>query len=412
MPTFAKAIEPRTVAQVRELCLLELAATGSRVSGWSNGAPQRAFLEGEATAIAAESILRVGLASTASIALCIAAGSTWVDAVMTFFDLDDGQGGKGRFKATKAVWQVPMKITASTPAQTINSTNASSIQVQAADGTIFVCSQQSTVNINSGTSYQGILQFTARTAGTSGNVNPGQITKMIAGPAGMSVDIAELQVQTTVARDEEDSASYIARGLGRWARLGAGWVLPAFDNLIPEYGNNGSTLNVTRWYVDQSNPNGPGTIQVYLANASGPATAPEVAAVDTGLNSVEVKPVGTGEATVVAAGSHALVITATVLASGTNLTLAADAASAINVLEQAFPLGPATLEPDLVRAILMGAEIASQTIETATGETKVIDLSLPGFASVISIVSCSLAAPEVLAIGDALQLTLILTVTT
>ena len=409
MPTYAQALTPRTVASLRALFLTELAAAGSTVSGWSTGAPQRAFLEGEANAVAFETQLRVALAQTASIDLCKEAGPEWVDAKMTWFDLDNGSGGKGRIPASRAIWTVDLEITAALGALTINSANASGIQLQSTTGVVFQCSQTSDVVINAGSAYVGTVEFTARTAGING-VTPGQITKVIAGPAGLSVDLGGTQTNTSVARNEEDDDSFIARGLGKWARLGAGWVLPAFDYLIPLYGNNSTTLNVTRWRIDDSNPGGPGTIAVWLANSAGPATGPEVTAVDTGLNSADVKPVGTGAAAVAAAVSHAIVITATIVTDGTNPTVSTEAADALDTLEQLFPMGPATLEPDVVRAILMGAPIAEQTVATAPGQSEQMALALPGFSSVLEVSVLSLAAPEVLAMGEVIDITLVLTV--
>lgn len=402
--TLQQALTPSTVAQERALLLLELTAAGSDVSGWSDGAPQRAFLEGEARALSAETDIRVSLASTASVDLCIAAGPSWVDAMMSWF-------GLARIPASYAVWNVPLQITAALGTLTINSSSV--IQLQAQNGAIYNCTQASAVIINGASSLKGVAQFTARTAGTSGNVTPGQITKVIAGPAGLSVDTGTTQVLTSVARNAEGDVDFIARGLGQWARQGAGWTLPAFDYLIPFYGNNGSTLNVTRWYVDASNPNGPGTIQVYLADAAGPATGPEVAAVSAGLNSPEVKPLGTGAATVVAATDHALVITATLLTSGTNPTVGAQAEDVlVTNLSPAFPIGAATLEPDLVRELLMGAAVVFATVPTGAGETSLIEIGAPGFSSVIAITSLSLAVPEVIALGEVLTISAVITVTT
>ena len=141
MPTYQQALTPRTVASLRALFLTELAAAGSTVSGWSTGAPQRAFLEGEANAVAFETQLRVALAQTASIDLCKEAGPEWVDAKMTWFDLDNGSGGKGRIPASRAVWTVDLEITAALGALTINSANASGIQLQSTTGVVFQCSQ-------------------------------------------------------------------------------------------------------------------------------------------------------------------------------------------------------------------------------------------------------------------------------
>ncbi len=407
MTTFQQAITPETFKQFRALFLLSLAANGSQVNGWSTGAPQRGFLDGEARALTAQSLIVSGLASTAGIDTIKAAGSSWVDAGMTWFDLSNGQGGKGRFQATYAVWNVPMVITPSSSPQEVN--NQSTILLQSTTGQIFTCTQQSKVELSAATSYKGTVQFTARAVGEGGNVTPGSIVKVISGPAGMSVDLTGTQVPASVARNVETDDDFIARGLGEWGRIGAGWTLTAFNYLIPLYGNNGTTLSVTRWSVNDNNPNGPGTVEVTLANAGGPATDPEVAAVLAGLVSSSVKPVGSGALSVIKAIADAITISSTITVDGSNIAVHANAVSAMTTLSNAFPIGPATLTPDLVSSVLRGDPIVSVTIKTGT-TSKVIPLNLPGFASVIEVTDIGLAAPHEVALGDVLEITSVVVV--
>lgn len=407
-PTFQDALTPRTLAAERTLLLSLLVAYDSNVSGWSPGAPQRAFLEGEAIAISTETDIRAALAATADVNLCIAAGESWVDAVMTRFELPNGSGGIGRIPASYAVWDIPLKITAALGTLTINA--ATAIQLQATNGTIFSATQASTVVINAASSFKGVVRFTARTAGTvAGNVSPGAIQKVILGTAGLSVDLAETQVQTGVARDKETDKAYVRRGLARWGREGAGWTTPAWDYYIPLYGNNGDDLNVTRWAVDETNPDGPGTVHTYLANSTGPATAPEVAAVDAGLNGRDVKPVGAVDNNVSAAVNHALTINITITTDGSNASVEADCESAIAVLIAAFPLGPATLEVDLVSAVARGAPLQVATIATGAS-SEVIDLDLPGFGSVIEATTVNVFGGVDLATGEVFTATITVTV--
>lgn len=407
-PTYQDALTPRTVASERGFLLAELAASGSNVSGWSDGAPQRAFLEGEARAISIETDIRAAIAASNDVALCIAAGDSWVDARMSWFDLSNGQGGKGRIPASYAVWTIPLQITSALGTLTINA--ATAIQLQATNGTVFACTQASTVVINAATSFKGVATFTARTAGaTAGNVSGATINKVILGPAGLSVDTGGTFTETSVARDQEGSLDFIARGLAKWAQAGAGWTTPAWDYYIPLYGNNGSNLNVTRWYVDETNPDGPGTVHTYLANAAGPATTDEVNAVEAGLNGRNVKPVGAVDNNVSAAVDHPLIINLTLTTDGSNPTVATSCETAINTLIAAFPLGPATLVVDLVSAIARGAPLQSATIPTGP-TSKVIALSLPGFSSVEEATTVDIFGGVDLALGEVFTATVNVTV--
>ena len=380
-PTFQVALVPVTEAEYRGQFLGALAALpGSNVHGWSSGAPQRGFLNGEARAMAANSSIVAALAATASPTTILAAGSSWVDAKVGWFDLDNGQGGKGRFPATFAVWDLPVQITPATNSLTVDGSNASAIVVQAANGTIFLCTQVAKVVINSASSYKGTIQVTARVAGTTGNVTIGSIVAIVSAPAGMSIDLGETQFQTSTARNQETDQEYINRGLGEWGKLSV-WTLTGFDYYIPLFGNNGTTLNVTRWGVDDSNPMGPGTVAVYLGNAAGPASAPEVAAVLAGLDGPSVHPLGSGQLFVSAAADHHLTINIYLRTDGSNALVYDQCAAAVDTLIKAFPAGPATLEVDLVSAVARGAPLVSATIP-AGAASKVIALNLPGFSSV------------------------------
>lgn len=407
-PTYAEALAPRTVTSERTLLLGLLVATGSNVSGWSDGAPQRAFLEGEAIALSVETDLRAALAASNDVALCIAAGDSWVDAKMSWFDLSNGSGGKGRIPASYAVWEIPLQITAALGTLTINA--ATAIQLQATNGTVFACTQAGTVTINAASSFKGTATFTARTAGaTAGNVSGVTINKVILGPAGLSVDLGGTFTETSVARNQEGSVDFIARGLAKWAQAGAGWTTPAWDYYIPLYGNNGTTLNVTRWAVDETNPDGPGTVHTYLANSTGPATDAEVAAVNAGLNGLNVKPVGAVDNNVSKATDHPLIINITITTDGSNGAVETNCESAINALIAAFPLGPATLEVDLVSAVARGAPIQTATIATgATSQTIVI--GLPGFSSVIETTVVNIFGGVDLGIGEVFTATVTVTV--
>jgi hypothetical protein len=403
-PTFAEASTPETVEQVRDDLLAALDEEGSTISGWSDGAPQRAFVEGEARAIAAESVIVSELAATASPSTVVRAGSSWVDATMAWFQVENADGSIGRLLATTATWEISLAIEPSAAPFTINAANANTIQLQANNGAIFVCVQDSDVVLNSASSFLGVVKFAARLPGITGNATPGQITRVISGRAGLSINLAAVQRRTLTARDDETDLAFIARGLGKWARLGAGWTRPAFDYFIPFFGN-GPTTSVTRWSVDDASPTGPGTVLVWVADAAGPASVDTINAIFAGLNGTNVKPVGSGALNVSGAVALPLTLDIVLTVDGSNPDVAANATAALGALAAVFPLGPALLEADLLSAIVRGSPIVSASVTIGT-TTMLLTLNLPGFASVIEVTDLDVVGPSIeLSPGEVLVLT-------
>ncbi len=397
-PTYADASTPIDQPTIRGKLLDGLAnppapLQPAPVAGWSARAPQRIIVEGESQFLAHESSIRAAIAQTISPQTAALAGPDWVQACIGWFDEDF-------IPALPAVWSVPFQCAPGSAPVTVD--NASTIQIQSTDGVIFVCTQASAVVFNSAGSYQGTLQFTARTAGVSGNVAGANILagKVLTGPAGLSIGPGSPSL-FTAGRDIETPAQAITRCLGKWSRLGAGWTLQAYDYLIPT-----ASPNVTRWRVLDDNHFGPGTIGVILADAAGPATSPEVTAVATFLGSRPVRALGSGAVTVVAATPDALTVNVTVKGDGSNANLAANIASAGAAFAAAFPIGQATLDNVLFEGIVLGGSYKSISIVGDAGATLVISPVLPGFTGALSIQSIDLVAPHVVPQGSVLELTL------
>lgn len=81
--------------------------------------------------------------------------------------------------------------------------------------------------------------------------------------------------------DQERDAALRARCRSRWATIGLQKTAPAYDALarqVPSVGDPLVSL-VTRTKIDDTNPRGAGTVDVWIAGESGPLSAPEAAAV-------------------------------------------------------------------------------------------------------------------------------------
>lgn len=383
MTTWAESTTAKDEGTLRAELFAALEAEGVSMAGYDDVAPQRVLVELQARANAAEQRVRVAYAFAAFLSTAARAGSGFVDRAVSFFDLSNGTGGKGRILATKA--QALWRLTAAAGAGTIV-VRARELKAQALDGRLYTNVNAADVSVSPGSPV--LCLFEADVPGAQGNQNPGAVTKLVTGKPGLSVSNAAGSPSPSVvvvARDAETDDALIARALGRWATLGAGWTRPSFDYLIPL-----ASTSVTRWDVDEANPHGPGTVEVTLANAAGAATAPEIAAVAARLGAIDVKPLGTGALYVIGAVEVPLTITAVLdVALPGAVALVQDN---LEVLLGAYPLGPATLQEELVRAVLMGAAFETVTIKLAGGVTKTLRLNLPGVAGVTGIVSCSFAA--------------------
>ncbi len=386
MTTYALAKTALTLAATRTARLAALSAGGAPVAGWSVNAPQRIEVDHDSQVLVDESVIRAAIAGMIDLATLASMDEDWCDAFAAWFD-------ETRIPAIAAVWDTPMSSTALP--QSIGP--ATVIQIQVDNGQILNATQAATVSLPAS------IRFTARVAGTAGNSLGGSEPRVLSGPAGLTFTGAGTLF--TSGRDAETNAALIARCLAKWARLGAAWTLDAFDYLIPL-----GSATVTRWRVRDDNPFGEGTTGVVLANSSGAATGQEVSDVYDKLTARDVKPLGSGAVTVAAAVEDALVITITVVGDGTNADLETNIEDALEALINAFPLGPADLDDDLVRGIALGGAYTSIAIDIGS-TTATIAPSLPGFTGAVSISALSLAAPHSLAIDEVLVATITVTVT-
>ena len=394
--TWAQATTARTAPVILAANLATAASNGVNVAGFDDTAPQRAIFEIDARALSAEEQLRVALAQSGFITTAHLAGDDFVDQALSWFDLDNGQGGKGRFPASRAVWTLRLTNASSGP-YTL-STAQSEYVAQADDGTYFESAPLAAVQIPAGATVSA--RFVATAAGTSGNQNPGNVTHLAVGRPGLWVTNASPATLDTAARDQETNAEAIARALGRWSTLGAGWTRASFDYLVPQ-----AAPTLTRWLV-LGNTVGAGSIEVVLANAAGPSTAPENAAVLAYLGRPDVMTLGTGGLYASSATTKTVVVVGSIVGDGTNGALLANAKAALDILARGFPVGgdeDGLLPLDLLKAILMGGAWPAEKPLTITGPRGTVSsFVLPGFTGAKSLALSSPTANAAFALTDVL----------
>jgi uncharacterized phage protein gp47/JayE len=106
------------------------------------------------------------------------------------------------------------------------------------------------------------LVWEARLAGSNGNVSNGSVTRLLTPLAGVTISNDVLDANgnwyTTAGADEESDASIQQRNKTKWPTLALALIREGFENVA----RSGGAMKV---YVDDTNPRGAGTVDVYVA---------------------------------------------------------------------------------------------------------------------------------------------------
>lgn len=230
-------------------------------------------------------------------------------------------------------------------------------------------------NVDGGTiPASGTLAVTIRaeTPGTAGNLANDTITTFqtpLAGVTGSNAAIAPSTTSlTTVGIDEETDATLRARNTTKWSTLTYAAPAEAYVNMALT-----ADTDITRALTDDSNPRGAGTVDVYIARASGTAQAADVTTVQDYID--ERRPV-TADVSVIAATEEAQDVTATIyiLSAQNTAEKQAEVVAAITAYFDSLPIG-------------------GQTTTGATGYVLFSEL-LHAITDVEGVRSVSLAAPS------------------
>ena len=219
------------------------------------------------------------------------------------------------------------------------------------------------VNIDGGTLPKGgslALTFRAEAPGARYNVPPSTISFLNTPLQGVRIsNPAEPSTGTWITRagaDEESDPSLRAKCRDKWGSLGAGGNLAAVRYRIRKAAELFG-LSVSRFRVRDDNPNGPGSVDVYLANPAGPASAAEVKAVRAYL--AGLKAVGTGPLRCFAATLLEVPIVAG-LRNPTNPHAVAEAIGRLVALQSDYPLGEALYRARLIEELV---DVATGTVD-------------------------------------------------
>lgn len=354
MITYTEAITADSQPVLEAFILSALAAAGCDTAGLSDLSAERGLATLFASSEARFQQIRAVIAATLD---PDKTSGAWLDIVL-----------KGRYQEDR----IPALKTRGRP--TIIASIAGGTQGIApgalradAGGGIFFVNTQGT-SLAAGASTQ--LDFECEVAGVVGDVADLAISAFQRAPAGLTISNPP-GWKTRGGRDVEKDSPYRKRCYAKWLSIGAGWTRAAFDYWVPFF-----APSVTRIYVDDSNPLGPSSLKVYLANSTGAATVGEIATVLAGLISRGFRPLGTVLPLVLAASVTTIVVTGTVY--GPSATKAADVAAALDGFASSLPLGGINQSVDLglLYGIIGGGAYPSFDLAGFSGVTNV-DLTLP-----------------------------------
>lgn len=366
--TYTEATTARTAEQIKTAILDDLAARGVDANGFHDYSVERALPEIEATALASEEALRVAIVKAGALdPAATLSDPAWLRRLAkSVFRIDWNP-------ARKALRSCRLTNTASGGPYTFD---PRTLRASTASGTTFQSTDGGTLLATPGAILEPIT-FECDTAGTIGNAAP--ISKLITQFPGVTITDLGL---VTAGTDDESNTLLIQRCDGRWGTIGKGGLSSAAI-----YNAIAAAPTITRVFIRDDNPFGPGTSGIYLANASGPATVDEVAAVNSDL--AGRKQLGVPLPIAFAAPAHIVQVTATLYLDGSNANAATDAAAALQALASVFQ--GSILYSELIRSVLMGAAFPL--------------LGLAGFRGVINVSLALPAGDTVLSSGEVLQIT-------
>lgn len=346
MISVSDAITARTEAEVQGELDDDLVARGVDAAGLSPYSVTEALPRVVAKGLSYESAVRADVARAGFLELLAATpgADAWVDKIVrAWYE-------QTRLPATKAKWL--FRVTASSAVGSI--TAPARTLLAEAGGVLFENSAE--VSISGG--QRRLCEFEARVAGAASNILAGAVTGFRVGLAGLSVsNVGGSGAALLFAgRDAESNVNYIARGRARFAAKAPGgaraiylvWVHEAFTAA-------GLDSSITKIGPDDANPNGPGSTDIYLANATGPATPTEISLVNTYLQ--ERRGLGTGPLRVLAAPARVVAIAGTL--HSTSATALTEALAKWTALARDIPLGGGPrgiLYLDAIRGAVLGPD--------------------------------------------------------
>lgn len=357
---------PKTRAEALDSLLAIMQSLGLPTTAWQEGNPLRT---------AAEAVADVYADATEAVASIAAGGFLGLAAGQWLTLLSQYNYSVERKVATRATIKAALTAASGAGPHVIA---AGDLWISDSAGKRFTNTTGGTLTLGPSTLE---LEWQAETAGTSHNVADSTVTVMVTNLAGVTVNNPGPTSIQTAGSDEEADAQLSERCALQWGTLG----IPTAEGL-KAFALEASD-EVTRAWVDDQNPGGPGTAYVYLASATGPATAQAVTDVQAYLDDGRTPVSATYTAS--AAVQAIVPVTATVYAKATAGLTSTDCEDAVTAYFKSLDIGGDDI-PALAPANLFRDQIEKAILNLDGALT--VDLTAP--AADVALASFEVAVPS------------------
>lgn len=365
--TLTSLLRTRSRDEVRDGLLKALTDAGFPVTSWRSGGLARTLVE----------VTAAGLTDAWALAGAIAQGALlelstddWLTALArSAFDVE-------RAPATFALGYVHLVA-----ASGIGPYSIAAGALVVSDGTRFYRSTNTTtLTVTVG----GTLDVPVRAEGSGAVYNTPTLNVLVS-PALPGVTLTSpiwgggSTWRTTDARDEETDASLRQRCRDRWSTLGRGATAAAYRYLVTSCP---AAPGVTRAAVVLGP--GDGTLRVYLATSSGPASPSEVTAVESYLST---RAPATDAPTVLSATAVPVNVSMTVRTRDTSAENRTRILDALDVLQRALDLGQRLDVGALYAAAYTARDVVDVTLSSPSADVTVPPEGIAVMTPTVSLVS-------------------------
>lgn len=370
MPTdLDQLITPETEDQALEYYLTELANVGFPVTAWQSGGVAYTIIR----ILAKKSVDFFALINAiARGGLLDLATGLWLTLLAAqIFRLT-------RYAATFAVGQVRVAIAAGNPGQTIQ---PGQLWFKLANGLRYNSVNPSAVVIAAGSS--AVIPFKAEQKGTRYNVALGTgitFVTPLPGMTGTFEDTGNGTPWTVQGSDDESDEALRVRCRSKWTMLGTNKPRDAYVFLATNVPGLGTQPN--RVAIDDQNPRGPNSIDIWLAGPSGPLPSADVALINTYLQARK-SPCANLE--VNAAQARPITIAATLLRAGEFSQAKNQAVENVTATLQQLPLGGTVRLSQVIEDVMTPDGAINCTGTTVNGTAADLTIGINEVATVAAV---------------------------
>ena len=365
--TLNQLTTPPTREELKDLLLASLDVAGFPVTSWQPGSIPILIVEGlvEVLISAWEFVAQFAQGAYGSTAKELTAYPEWLDLwAQDRFQLE-------RTPASSTDGVVLLSDAGGGP----HVIPAGGLIVSTEDGRRFISTADVTVPLDS----SATVAVRAVETGATYNVPNGAITTLVTSHPSLSVSnpaqSGSTTWVTTAGLDEESNSDLFKRCIAKWSTLSVATPKGYYESVV-----KAAAPAITKVFVRDENPNGPGTVEIVCATGAGPASGADLALADSAIQTH--RSVGGGAVTVVAATAVSVNVTGTCYVTAANKAAAQAAiGAALTAYQATVDIGGTVYASEIVRIVKSQPGVRTFVptggvlSDTALGSTQVATLS-------------------------------------